>query len=360
LNSQQPSSDNPDWTLLDPVVTAEGEAVDPLLGWTKEQKLAGFLILMGRDNATTILREFSDREIASIVLEMARLDLIDEAQQAALLQEFQDVAHMAQEGKRGGAEFALEVLEMRLGSYKAREIISRIAPEQGRPVDSEIMKHIDPPQLFHVLRQESTQTQALVLTYLDPSVSAEMLEKYTPTQRVELVERMGLMEPIPTEVVEQLLSKVKERCEMKSGASFTVSGGAKSLAQILGAMNEGSLQQTLADLASRNPALGLKVRQMLFVFDDLAHLDQQTIIEITRTIEMPELALALKPASEEVRQAIYRSFPKRRADYLKDEIEHMPAVRLTEAQAAQQKIVDLIHALQDQGLIRIIKNDKKV
>lgn len=316
--------------------------------------------MLGRDQAAILMREFEDREVAEIVMEMTRLDFVSEEQQAALLLEFAEVAHMAETCKRGGPEFAQEVLEMRLGAYKASEIISRIAPAKRKVVDETLTKDLESKMLFLVISKETVQTQALVLSHMAPRASAEILEQFSPAHRVDVIERMGLMEPIPVEVVEQILTKVRERCAMKGDTQFSHAGGAQSLAHILNSMDEGTLKKTLADLQQRNPALGQKVKQLLFVFEDIADLDDRTILEVTRNVEMPELACALKTATDRVKNAIYRAFPKRRADYLRDEIESMPTVRITDVQAAQAKICKIVDELQSQGVISTNKGNKLI
>ncbi len=316
--------------------------------------------MLGRDQASILLREFEDREVSEIVLEMVRMDFISEEQQDEILREFAEVAHIANTSKRGGVEFAHEVLEMRLGTRKANEIISRIIPNKHRGVDRTLLPDWDPKSLFSILGGENLQTQALVISYMQPSVSAGLLEQFDLNQRVAIIERMGLMEPLPSEFVEQILTKVRERCHMKNGPEFTRTGGAQSLAQILNSMDEGALKETLAGLQARNPELGNNVKQWLFVFDDIAHLDDRTILEITKNIEMPDLAKALKTAPDGVKEAIFRAFPKRRTEFLKEELENMPAIRVTEVQAVQAKIVQTVNDLQKEGLIHISRFDRKV
>ena len=330
-----------------------------LRGWSKKQKLAALLVVLGKELAAQILNDFDERDVEEISTEMARIDFVSVEVQRALLKEFTGVAVDAVASAAGGPQFAKDVLERSIGSFKANELINRIAPNKARNVDISVLRDIQPRQLINLLRKEQIQTWALVLSYLDPARCAETLSLLNTDFRTDIVERIATMEPTSSEVVEQILTHIKRRVAMKNTLSVTSSGGARILAEVINALDDQVSKQLLAGLEERNPELAKNIQKLLFVFEDIADMDKQTIARILREVDYHQLAVALKTASERLRAVVLAALSKRAADGLQEEIQYMPPVRLADVEEAQEKIIEIVRELEASGEITVSKGGSR-
>ena len=157
--------------------------------------------MLGPEISATILNEFDEKDVEEVSTEMVKIDFVPPAMQRELLKEFTSVTFDAVTSSAGGPNFAKAVLEKAIGSYKANEVINRVAPNRTRSIDTMALKDIPPRQILNLLRKEQIQTWALVLSYLEPSRCAEVLALLNPEFRTDVVERIATMEPTPSEVV---------------------------------------------------------------------------------------------------------------------------------------------------------------
>lgn len=346
-----------------PVISLSGGAGktegDPLRGWSKKQRLAGLLVVLGRDLAAQVLNVFDEREVEEVSTEMARIDFVVPDVQKALLKEFTVIAVEAVASAAGGPQFAKEVLERSVGTYKANELINRIAPHKTRAVDTSILRDIMPRQLINLLRKEQIQTWALVLSYLEPNRCAEVLSLLNADFRTDIVERIATMEPTSTEVVEQVFEHMKRRIAQRNNQSVSSSGGARILAEVINSLEDNVSKQILTGLEERNPELAKSITKLLFVFEDIGDLDKQTIARVLREVDYHQLAVALKTASDRLRSGVLAALSKRASESLQDEIQYMPPVRLSDVEEAQEKIIDVVRQLEASGEITVNKGGAK-
>jgi flagellar motor switch protein FliG len=323
---------------------------DPLEGLNKLQKLAALLVVLGHELALKILNEFDEREVEEITTEMAKITFVPVGLQHALLKEFSPLTIEAVTAAHGGPEYAREILEKALGTFKANEIMSRVAPTRPpKSVDTTPLRELQPRQIMNFLRRESAQTWALILSYLEPAACAEVLSQSTPEMRTDIVERIAMMEPVNAEVMGKVIAFIKSRLQLRGQMETARSGGTKILAQILNNLDDQASQQVLATLDERNPELSRAIKKLLFIFDDLADLDKASLQKVLRDVEMHDLAIALKTASDRVKTAIFSSMTKRAVESLQEEIQFMQPLRLKQIEEAQDKILDVVRTLEANG-----------
>jgi flagellar motor switch protein FliG len=329
----------------------------PLEGMSKKQRLAAFLVVLGPEVASSVLTQFDEREVEEISTEMVSMKIIPLEQQRELIKEFMGVTIEASTSATGGSSFAKQVLERSLGSYKASEIIKRVAPAtSNRTVDTSILRNILPRQLVGLLRKEQTQTWALVLSLLEAQRCSEVLALINPEMRLDIVERIATMEPTSSEVIEQVLSQIKRQLNMGDQVEVTSSGGTQILANILNTLDDNVSKQVLSGLEERNPELSRQIKKLLFVFEDIADLDKATITKVLREIDFHILAVALKTASEHLRSIIFAALSKRASEMIDEEIRFMPPVRLKEVEEAQEQIIDQLRRLEASGEVVLSKS----
>jgi flagellar motor switch protein FliG len=334
-------------------------AQETLASMSKLQKLAALLVVLGQEIAAQILNEFDEREVESISTEMTKITFVSIPLQHLLLKEFSSVTMQAVTSAVGGPQYARDVLEKSLGGFKANELISRIAPMRSRTIDTSVLREIQPRQLVNLLRKEQIQTWAMVLSYLEPARCAEVLALVSADLRTDIVERIATMEPAPSEVVQQVLTHLKNRISARSQMDVISSGGTKILAEILNTLDDSTSKQVLTGLEERNPELSRSVKKLLFVFEDIGDLDRTAIARLLREVDFHVLAVALKTASDKLKATILGALSKRAAETISEEIQFMPPVKLSEVEAAQEQVIEVLRNLEASGEITLNRKGER-
>lgn len=326
---------------------------------TKIQKLAALLIILGPDTAAQILKNLDGQELEAISTEMAKTAWISPELRADILGEFSDLAVGATGGQRGGVEYTQSALEQAVGTVKASAIVNRVAP--SRPVVP-AMKQIvesDARQTFSLLKEEQPQTIALLVSYFPPEKASEVLALMKPELRDQVVERLATLEPAPIEAVEKVVAMLNERTKGKPPQALHQTGGLKSAASLLNALDKGTSKTILASLEIRNPKLVVAIQQKMFTFEDLALIDGTALQRVMREVDLRELAVALKAASPTVKNALLGCISKRAAATVNEEISFMGALKQRDLEAAQNKIVEIVRRLEAEGEIELGESGEK-
>ena len=318
---------------------------------TKVQKLAALLIILGPESAAHLVKVFDEHELELISLEMSKMTLISQDLQREILREFSDVALQSATGILGGAAAARAVLEKSLGTFRASDILNRIAPAPEPVPAMKQITDMDARQLSNLLKPESPQTIALVVSYLTPEKSSQLLMLLRPEVRDLVVERLATLAPTPVEVVERIAAVLNRRAGAKPASALNQTGGVKNVADLLNAMDKNVGQSMLAELERRNPELGQAIRQKMFTFEDLALLDTTSLQKIMREVDMRDLAVSLKTASPKLKSTLLGCISKRAAETVNEEISYLGPVKKKDVEAAQMRIIDNCRQLESQGEI---------
>jgi flagellar motor switch protein FliG len=318
---------------------------------TRVQKLAILLVILGPDAAGQLLRGLAPDQVETISTEMAKVTMVSQEVQAEILGEFSQVAVDAGTAIRGGLEVTRTTLEKALGLFKATQILSRVAPSGSSVAAIQEISDLEPREIFNLVRHEQPQTVALVLSYVGSEKAAGAIALFQAEQRDKILERIATLAPTPVEVVE----KVAEVLVAKRGASRTralsQTGGVKTAADVVNAMEKTQGNSLLGLLEERNPELGKSIRQKMFTFEDLASLDASVLQRLLREVDTRELALALKSASEKLKTKLLACITKRAAETVQEEITFLGAVRLRDIENAQLAIIDSVRRLEAEGAI---------
>jgi flagellar motor switch protein FliG len=318
---------------------------------TSNQKLAALLVILGADSAAQILKGFTPQEVEAFSAEMAKFAFIPQELQTRVLREFSPVAVEAGTAVRGGLDVARNTLEKAMGLFKATEILSRVAPNRTSVAAVQEIIELEPRQIYNLLRDEQPQTAALVLSYAEPSKGAIALACFPTEARDRILERVATISPTPVEVVEKIVGVLLAKRGASRTRALSVSGGVKTAADLLNAMDKNQGRTLLVSLEERNPELGQAIRQKMFTFEDLAALETTVLQRILREVDMRELAMALKSASEKLKTTLLGCITKRAAETVQEEMNFMGPVRLREIEAAQLRIIEAVRRLEAEGAI---------
>ncbi|MFO1497093.1 MAG: flagellar motor switch protein FliG [Verrucomicrobiota bacterium] len=318
---------------------------------TKIQKLAALLVLLGAESAAQVLKSLDEPEIEAITGEMTKLLMLNQDLQAEVLKEFTEVAVEAGTSVRGGPDFTQSALEKALGLFKATNIISRVAPSRAPVAAMQQIADLEPRQVFNLVKQEQPQTIALIVSYLTAEKASQVVTMLRPEMREEVIERVANLAPTPIEVVEKVVEVLVQKLGGKHTRAMRQTGGVKNAADLLNALDKNVSKSLLIAIEERHPELGQAIRQKMFTFEDVAALEPAALQKILREVDMRDLAVALKTASETLKTALLGCISKRAAETVNEEISFMGPLKLRDIEAAQNRIIEVVRRLESEGEI---------
>ncbi len=316
------------------------------------QKSAIILITLGSELSSKVLKHFREDEIEDLTLEIANLRRIDPEIKDEVMDEFYELCLAQNYISLGGIDYAKEMLEKALGPTKAQDILNKLTTSlQVRPFD--FARKTDPSQLLNFIQNEHPQTIALVLSYLNPDQAGMILSALPPLNQVEVAKRIATMDRAAPEVLREVENVLEKRLSSFVMQDFTQAGGIDSAVAILNRVDRGTEKTIIEALEEDNPDLAEEIKKRMFVFEDLVTMDDRSIQRVLKEVDMRDLALALKTASEEVTNRILKNVSSRARDMIKEDISLMGPVRLRDVEEAQQKIVNFVRQLDESGEIVI-------
>ncbi len=320
---------------------------------TGVQKAAILFITLGPEAAAGIIKKLSDAEIQKITYEIANITSVKQDQRTGILEEFVEMNKAKDYILEGGFEYARNLLGKALGSQRAKEILEKVseATQQYRPFA--IARKADAHQLLNVISNEHPQTIALILCYLQPDKGAQILSELSEDIQTEVAYRVASMDNTSPMVIKEIEKVLNTKLSSVVRTDMTTIGGVETLVDILNQVDRTTEKNITEGLEREDPELAEKIKQSMFVFEDVVSLDDVSIQRVLREVESKDLALALKGCSESVANVIFKNQSKRAAASLKEDIEFLGPVRLMDVEKAQQKIVSIIRRLEDAGEIII-------
>ncbi|MDI3281279.1 MAG: flagellar motor switch protein FliG [Bacillota bacterium] len=322
---------------------------------TGKQKAAVLLISLGPEISAKVFKYLREEEIEDLTLEIANLRKVSPEMRERVLQEFYELMLAQEYISQGGIEYAREVLEKALGPHRADDIIAKLtASLQVRPFD--FARRTDPAQLLNFIQSEHPQTIALVMAYLRPEQAGAILSALPPDLQVDVARRLATMDRTSPDILNEVETALEKRISSFLTHEFMAAGGIEATVEILNRTDRSTEKTILEALAEQDPELAEEIKRRMFVFEDIVTLDDRAIQHVLREVDMKDLALALKTASEDVAQRIYKNMSKRAVEMLKEDIQYMGPVRLRDVEDAQQRIVNVIRKLEEAGEIIIARH----
>ena len=317
------------------------------------QKAAILFITLGPEASSGILKKLPESDIQKITYEIANITSVTSEQREEILNEFLQINKARDYIIEGGMDYAKQLLSKALGSQRANEILDKVseATAQYRPFS--IARKADAKQLLNVIMSEQPQTIALILCYLQPDKAAQVMAELPEETQSEVAYRIATMNTTSPMVIKEIESVLESKLSSVVRTEMTTHGGVETLVGILNSVDRTTEKNITEGLEREDAELADKVKSSMFVFEDIISLDDVSIQRILREVESSDLSLALKGCSEEVANAIYRNQSKRAAASLKEDMEFLGPVRITDVEKAQQKIVSIIRRLDDANEIII-------
>ena len=319
---------------------------------TPKQKAAIALIAFGPEVSALVMKGMSENELEQLTIEIANMRDVPSDIETKVIEECHQIFRAREYISTGGVDFAQQILEKAVGHQKAREIMHRLE-SSIKSTGFSLLKDIDPKQLTNFLQNEHPQTIALILTQLSSQNASAILSELSPELQAEVSLRIAVMEKIAPEILKEIESTLEGHFESTSLGEMSVSGGAKSIAEILNLIDASAEKNILQSLEAEDPDLAAEIKNMMFVFDDLTLLDDRSIQRLLKEVESKDIAIALKATSEEVKKKVFNNVSERVKVMIKEEMEFMGPTRLSDVESAQGRIVEIVRRLEEEGQIII-------
>ncbi|KEZ54248.1 flagellar motor switch protein FliG [Metabacillus indicus] len=321
---------------------------------TGKQKAALLLISLGPDAAASVYKHLSEEEIEKLTLEISSVRNVDSQNKEGIIEEFHQIAIAQEFISQGGISYAKQILEKALGEERASSIIHRLTSSlQVKPFD--FARKADPAQIFNFIQGEHPQTIALILSYLDPVQSGQILSGLPHQQQADIAIRIAKMDRTSPEIINEVEQVLERKLSSAVTQDYTQTGGVEAVVEVLNGVDRSTEKTILDSLEIQDPELAEEIKKRMFVFEDIVTLDSRAIQRVIRDVENEDLMLSLKVASEEVKEIVFQNMSKRMADTFKEEMEFMGPVRLRDVEEAQSRIVSVIRRLEDAGEIVIAR-----
>ena len=324
---------------------------------TNKAKAAMVVISLGPEKAAKLYHYLKDDEVEQLTVEVASIQSVDSGKTQQAMQEFYDLCLAQNYISEGGIDYARKVLDRAYGAQRATQMISRIT-DSLHAHSFEFLKKTDPKHLLSFIQYEHPQTIALILLYTTPEQAAAILSELPREKQTEVAMRIAMMDRTSPEIVKEVENVLEKKLSTVVSANLTEVGGVKSIAEILNRVDRSTEKFILDEFNKANPELSEEVKRRLFVFEDIVYLDARGIQRFLRDVNTKDLVVALKGANQEVTDLIMSNMTKRMQDTIKEEIEYLGPVRMSEVEEAQQKIVQTIRKLEEANEIVISRGGK--
>jgi flagellar motor switch protein FliG len=319
---------------------------------TGVQKAALLMIALNVETASLIFKQLDPVDVEAISAEISQVRNVPSHIVDQVLSDYYALITAQEYVVEGGIDYAQQVLEKSFGLAKAMEIIEKVKNLTTlRGFD--VLKKADSTQVVNFLNKEHPQTIALILSHLNPDQTAEAIKELPDELRSEVVFRIATLGKISPQTLKQIEKVVDELAGFSMNQSMSKLGGPKSVATILNRTNVTLSKEIIAGIEEKDPEVAAEIKRLMFLFEDIIHLQDKDIQRILKEVDRKDLSLALKIADEKVSTKIYANMSERAADLLKEELQFMGPVKLKEVEAAQARIVDIIKQLEEQEEITI-------
>jgi flagellar motor switch protein FliG len=321
-------------------------------GRSGTERAAILLLTLGEQEAAAVLKHMGAKEVQRIGVAMAKLAGVSREEVHGIVTDFSSTVESQTSVGVGADEFLRKVLVDALGQDKAASIIDRI--NIGRSTKGlEALKWMDPRAVAELIRLEHPQIIAIVLAYLDPDQSADILSHLPTGMRSDIIVRIATLDGVQPTALTELDDIMEKQFAGKSAGKTSVLGGAKAAANIINFLEPSQESTLMEQITKTDEALGSRIQDLIFVFDNLLEIDDRSMQELLRQVPSDRLLLALKGAEDALQEKIFKNMSQRAAEMLRDDLEAKGPVRISEVEGAQKEILQIARKLADSGAIAL-------
>lgn len=316
------------------------------------EKSAILLVSLDPETSSKILGRLDADQIEKVSMEIAKTKEVPQDVKEQVVREFYDSFLDRRHNEEGGFDAAKRLLERSIESNRANQIIGNMKRTlQTTPFH--FLRKADTENLLTFIKDEHPQTIAVIMAHMPSAKSSEILTGLSPKVQIEVVKRVCKMEQTNQDAIKAVEEGLESRVSAFVSVEQEESGGLEAVADMLNLCDRATEKGILENLEEEDPELVEQIRKLMFVFEDVMSVDDRGIQQVLKEVDNEELAIALKAASEDLKNKIFKNMSERAAEMVADEMEFMGPVRVADVEAAQQRIVDVVRRLEESGEIII-------
>jgi flagellar motor switch protein FliG len=321
------------------------------------RKAAVLLLTMDEEVSKEVIKDLTEEEIEALGKEMGQLTFISENLVNKVHEEFAKKINKRNKTIVGGENKFKQLIKKSLGDEKAELFLETMENKRGMP--GEFLRRCDPKVLANVLRGEHPQTIALVLSTLGTKKAGEAIGSIPERVQSDVVMRMANLAKVDTKILEEIESVLKEQLEATGTVEGRQLGGVEVVASIFNQMDRTLETELLGKVEELDPELAEKIRNLMFTFEDLIQLDDRGVQVLLKEVSSEDIAVALKGASDAMKDKVFANMSERASAMLKEDLEAMGPVRLSDVEKAQVKIAMVAKRLEGEGKIMLSRGSEK-
>ena len=321
------------------------------------RKAAVLLTSLPQDQAAQLLSKLAPKEVEAVSIEIAKLGGVGGEEQESVIHDFACANPAALTGSAGGLDVAKRLVEQALGKGAGSTLENVRQSIEALPFG--FLQKVDSQNLLTFIIDEHPQTIALILSHVPPSQAADIISGLPADRQLSVIRRIATMGQTSPEIIQEVERGLERRMAAVMSQQFENAGGVSSVAEMLNVIDRATERSLLENLAQEDPDLVEEIRRLMFVFEDITKLSDRDIQSLLKNVESSQWAMALKGASEEIKDKILNNMSQRAADLLREEMEYLGPVKLSSVEQTQQQIVDIVRRLEDAGEITTHGDDEE-
>jgi flagellar motor switch protein FliG len=309
---------------------------------------AVLLMTLPEEEASGLMSKLDPKQVEQVSIEIAKTRAIAADEQERVIKDFTE-ANPTMAGRGGGLELAKSLLQKALGSNAAAALVNIRQSIEATPFG--FLRNVDSQNLLTYIIDEHPQTIALIMSHLPANFGAEILAGLPEARRLSVVRRIATMGRTNPEIIREVEKGLERRMASVMSQSFEHAGGVGAVAEMLNVSDRATERALLDSLKEEDPELVEEIRRLMFVFEDVARFSDKDIQTVLKNVETSQWAMALKGASETLKEKVLKNMSERAAETLREEMEYLGPAKRSVVEAKQQEIVDVIRTLEDRGEI---------
>jgi flagellar motor switch protein FliG len=309
---------------------------------------AVLLMTLPEEEASQLLAKLEPKQAELVSIEIAKTRAVAADEQERVIKDFTE-SNPSLGGRGGGLELAKTLIQKALGTGAAAALVNIRQSIEATPFG--FLRHVDSQNLLTYITDEHPQTIALILSHLPANIGAEILAELPEQRRLAVVRRIATMGRTNPEIIREVEKGLERRMSSVMSQSFECAGGIEAVAEMLNVSDRATERSILESLTPIDPELVDEIRRLMFVFEDMSRFPDKDIQTVLKNVETSQWAMALKGASDTLKEKILKNMSERAAETLREEMEYLGPAKRSVVEAKQQEIVDVIRKLEDGGEI---------
>ncbi|MEO8027505.1 MAG: flagellar motor switch protein FliG [Bryobacteraceae bacterium] len=318
------------------------------------RKAAILTIVLGDETAGEILKNLDEDEVQLIGREVARVHTLTSEDAEGVLEEFYQMSVAHDYVLKGGLDYARKLLNNAFGPDQGKRMLDRLMKTLGaETANFDALQKTDPQQLAKFIHSEHPQTIALILSHLNPSQAAGLLFSLPPELRADVALRMANLDQISPEIISKIAGVIGSKLKSLGELSREAYGGVRAVSEMFNRLDSTTSKEILENIEQVNPGLVETIRHLMFVFEDLLLLDQNSVKELLAKVDRKILTVALKGTSEQMKNHMLQAMSSRGAEMMREDMDSLGPIKIKEVESAQQQIIAVVRQLEAEGVINL-------